>query len=762
MAGPTDLSTVQGNLPGALTTFVGRRREVAEIRRLLSEARLVTLTGVGGVGKTRLALEAAFAARTGFADGVWLADLASVPDPSEVAGTVAMALGGLDLGIRPVADHLSSYLSGRQVLLVLDNCEHVIDACAGLVQSLLSSAPGLRILATSRHMLAIPAERLVTVHPLPQTDAVDLLRDRAAAVGPKFQVTDRNWSACARLCRELDGLPLAIELAAARLRTLTVEQVADRLEDRFGLLTSGNRLGPPRQRSLRAMIDYSYELCGPAEQLLWHRLSVFSGSFSLDAAEGVCSGDGMAPSDVMDLLDRLVNQSIVLATDKQGRHARYQLLEAIREYGRERLAESGEEQLLRRRHRDFFLALAQHIDGDWCGPRQAENMARLRAEHGNLRSALRYRADPRATLALAAALRFHWVLGGLLGEGRRQLEHALTAAPEPTPARADGLICGAWVALCQGDHAVTERWLTEAEKLGDDLGLPSVKAWAETLRASLATRQERWAEARALAEAALPAQRALQDGPGEIYALLVLGLLRILLRDPRATQTCQETLAAAEAHGDLMGRGYALWLLGWDAWVRGDLEAGTRFARSSLDTGRGFHDYLGTAQELELLACLSADGGHHNRAARLLGAATAVLRELGTEIAAVNPYAARSRRECEKAVVRALGPQAYGAAFDEGARHSTPAQAIDYGLGSDDTGTGVDTAPDTATNPLTHRENQVAALVAQGKSNQQIASALALSPRTAEFHIKNILAKLAFGSRAQIAAWWTGNHSSAS
>ncbi|MGY1495855.1 ATP-binding protein [Streptomyces sp. QTS52] len=756
----TDLSTVQGNLPVSLTGFVGRQRDVAEVRRLLGEARLVTLTGAGGVGKTRLAIEAASAAREGFPDGVWMADLASVQDPSEVAGTVAMALGGLELGLRPVPEHLASYLSGRQVLLVLDNCEHVIDACAGLAQSLLSNAPGLHVLATSRHMLAIPAERLFTVHPLPQADAVELLRDRAAAMGPKSRLTDARSPACARLCAELDGLPLAIELAAARLRTLSVEQMVDRLADRFGLLTHGNRLGPPRQRNLKAMIDYSYELCDPAERLTWQRLSVFTGSFSLDAAEGVCSGDGLAPDEVMDLLDRLVGQSIVLATDKQGHHARYRLLESLREYGLERLAESGEEQLLRGRHRDFFLALAQRIDGDWFGPQQADNMARLRADHGNLRSVLRYGADPQATLAMVTALRFHWVLGGFLGEGRRQLERALAAAPEPTPARAGALSCGAWVALSQGDFVVADRWLTEAEKLGDDLGLPSVMAWVETLRASLATRQEHWAEAHVRAEAALAAQRALRDGPGEVYALLVLGFLRILLRDPHATQTCEEALTATEDHGDLMGRGYALWLLGWDAWTRGDLEAGTRFARSSLDAGRSFSDYHGTAQQLELLACLTADGGNHIEAARLLGAATAMLRELGTDLAAVNPAAARSRREREKAVVRALGPHAYADAFDEGAGYSTPARSIDYALGTDGTRPGADTAPGTATTPLTQREKQVAALVAQGRSNQQIASALSLSARTVEFHVKNILAKLAFGRRAQIAAWWTANHSS--
>ncbi|MGW0586143.1 ATP-binding protein, partial [Streptomyces sp. NPDC002920] len=327
---------------------------------------------------------------------------------------------------------------------------------AELASTLLSAAADLHILATSRQTLGIAGEHVFTVPPLSVPDeAVELLRDRVTAVRPEFRITDVNWAGVSRLCAALDGLPLAIELAASRLRTLTVEQTLGRLEDRFALLTGGSRTARPRQRTLRALIDWSYELCTPAERLLWNRLSVFAGGFGLDAAEDVCAGEGIDRKEVLDLLDRLVAQSVVLTTEHEGL-PRYRLLETIREYGRARLAESGEEQRLLLRHRDFFLALAEGICDGWYGAGQEEALARLRADHPNLLAALDCDGDPQVTLALAAALRFHWCVGGFLGEGRRRLGRALAAAPEPTPARARALWVAAWVALLQGDPAAAD------------------------------------------------------------------------------------------------------------------------------------------------------------------------------------------------------------------------------------------------------------------------------------------------------------------
>lgn len=482
--------TASGNLPAVFSTFVGRRRNIAEIRRRLETARLVTLTGVGGVGKTRLAMEAAASMSKGFPDGVWLVDLAPVRDPSAVPGATATALGVPDLGPAPVGDRLAGHLAARRTLVVLDNCEHLADACARLTQSLLSAAPGLRVLATSRVSLGLTGECVLTVPPLSVPDeAVELVRDRAAAVRPSFRITEVNREVVTRLCERLDGLPLAIELAAIRLRTLTVEQLVDRLEDRFGLLTAGSSTAKPHQRTLRALIDWSHELCSPAEQLLWRRLSVFAGGFDLEAAEDVCCGDGLPRGEILDRLDRLVAQSVVLASEDESR-PQYRMLETIREYGRGRLAESGEERRLLRRHRDFFRALAESSASAWYGPGQEESLARLRAQHGNLRLALEYdgveAGDAQAALVLVAALRFHWCADGFLGEGRDRIERALTAAPEPTAARAGALWAGAWAALLQGDHRTADRWLTEADELGERLGDPVIRAYVRGLRGTSA------------------------------------------------------------------------------------------------------------------------------------------------------------------------------------------------------------------------------------------------------------------------------------
>ncbi|MFI5800018.1 glycosyl hydrolase family 95 catalytic domain-containing protein [Streptomyces sp. NPDC051677] len=443
----TTVATPTGNLPAvpALTSLVGRRSEIAEISRRLDPVRLLTLTGVGGVGKTRLAMETAFAVRDRFRDGVWLVDLAPVQEPSAVADQVATALGVPDQGGESVIEQLAGLLAEHQALIVLDHCEHLGDACAELVCTLLVAAPGLRVLATSRHTLGVRSEHLYTVAPLRGDDAAELLRQRATEAHGGNRLRDASPTDVARLCAQLDGLPLAIELAASRLRTLAVEQLADRLAERLGTLDSGRRTGAPRQSTMTGAIDYSYELCDPAERLLWNRLSVFAGGFCLEAAEDVCSGDGIARADVVDILDRLVAQSVVLPCEQEGQ-PRYRLLETIRQYGRERLTDVLEEQRLRRRHRDYFLSLAQRLTDRWYGPGQVADLARLRVEHRNLLTALSFDGDPQTTLALAAALRYHWCAGGFLGEGRRSLERALAAAPAPTrgargflaPSRTDG------------------------------------------------------------------------------------------------------------------------------------------------------------------------------------------------------------------------------------------------------------------------------------------------------------------------------------
>jgi predicted ATPase/DNA-binding CsgD family transcriptional regulator len=739
-------------LPAPFSSFVGRQQEIPEIRGLLGTARLVMLTGAGGVGKTRLALEVAAASVKAFPAGVWLVDLSSVREPSAVAGVVAATLGVPDQGTRPVLEQLAVHLAKRRVLVVLDNCEHLIEACAQLAQSLLSAAAELRILATSRETLGVTGEHVFAVSPLPPAQAAELLRERTAAVRPGFQVTDANRSAVTRLCADLDGLPLAIELAASRLRTLTVQQVVERLGSRFTLLTAGSRTARPHQRTLRAAIDWSWELCAPAERLLWNRLSVFAGSFSLDAVEGVCASDGIDAPDVLDLLDRLVAQSIVEPTDATGL-PRYRLLESIRQYGWERLVESGEDELVLGRHRAFFLTLAERLVQEWFGPDQAEILARLRAEHGNLLTALDYRDETGAdaTLALAAALLYHWVAGGFLSEGRRQLERALAAAPEPTTARARALVAAAHVAQTQFELAAAHHWLDEADELAERLDEPVIRALVRGHRGVSALYQGQLVEAISDIEQAVAAHQALDDRFGAVTWLCTLAIVQATGVHPQARETGKQALAAAEAHGERWARAHVLMTLGRHAWVLGDLEEAKTVTLSALETLRGFGDTMGVAKMVEQLAWITASTGDHERAGCLLGVARSLRRDTGTAIAAGGPQDTDYHDRCETDVVRSLGRTGYARALAESSVADGPDQAIAYAL---DTGVEADVSP-SAPNPLTRRELQIASLVAQGMTNRRIAAELVLSPRTVDGHVENILAKLEAGSRAQIASWWT-------
>ncbi|MET7897340.1 ATP-binding protein [Streptomyces mirabilis] len=745
------MSVGAATLPAAFTSFVGRGHEIAEIRRLLGANRLLTLTGVGGVGKTRLALEAAAAVRRAFPDGTWLVDLSPVRDPSAVAPAAAAGVGIVDLGARSALGSLAERLAGRRALIVLDNCEHLVDACAELTDTLLSACPDLRVMATSRQTLGISGEHVFTVPPLKVPDeAVELLRDRACAVRHDFRITDANWDTVTRLCADLDGLPLAIELIASRLRMLTVEQAMDRLEDRFALLTGGSRTARPRHRTLHAAVDWSYELCSPAERLLWHRLSVFAGDFGLDAAESVCAGEGIDAQEVLDLLGRLVVQSVVLPTEREGL-PRYRLLETIREYGRERLAESGEEERLLRRHRDFHLALAERIADGWYGPGQEEALSRLRVEHANLLAALAYDDDPQAGLALAAALRFHWCAGGFLGEGRRQLDRALAAAPEPTPARVRALCAGAWVVLLQGDHVAAERWLAEAGELGEQQDDRVTLAHVVGLRGALATFQGRLAQAVPLFEHAIAAHTAAEREASAMFELFQLAAVLMDLGDPRGAEAGRQAVALAEAHGERWARAHAMWTLSCDAWRRGDREEALKLIRTALEIERGFNEPLSAALMLETLAWISASYGEYERAGRLLGAARKLWRDVGANISAFGPALEEDHARCEESVVQALGVEAYERALAVGGGHDSPKQAIDFALGG-----GIDPAAVAAAipSPLTRREREVAALVAKGLSNRKIAEELVVSPRTVDFHVENIRAKLGFSGRAQVAAWW--------
>src|SRR5829696_8030096 len=455
-----------GNLPQDLTSFIGRRTELGEVKRLLSSSRLVTLTGFGGVGKTRLALRAATEALEQFPDGGWLVELGELRDGSLLVDVVAAGVGLRDQSATPLRDVLIEFLSTRRLLLVLDNCEQVVDAVAKLSETLLRACPQVRILATSREALAIGGESVLRLAPLavpeadqdptisgmPGYDAVALFAERAVAAVPGFELTENNKATVAKICSRLDGLPLAIELAAARLRAMSPEQILERLVDRYALLTRGSRGAPPRQQTLGWSVGWSYDLCTPAEQQLWGRLSVFAGSFKIEAAEDICGGD-VGPEDVDDLLTALVDKSILIRAESTG-PVSFRLLETLRDYGREKIKATSEYPELRRRHLDWYQRLARDAADEWFSARQIEWIKRLDQEMPNLREAVEFSManSPEAAAGMAAELSPFWIAHGLVGEGRRWLDQALARTPpEPTYERVEAIYYASVLASLQGD-----------------------------------------------------------------------------------------------------------------------------------------------------------------------------------------------------------------------------------------------------------------------------------------------------------------------
>jgi predicted ATPase/DNA-binding CsgD family transcriptional regulator len=762
----------RSNLPADTTSFVGRRREVAEAKRLLADTRLLTLTGVGGVGKTRLALRVAADVLRAFPDGVWFVELAAVAEGDLLVRSVIDVLGVSEGSSRPPADILSDYLADRQVLLVLDNCEHLLDACAMLTGRLLRTAPRLRILATSRQALGVGGEYLMEVPPLSVPDAdppsavglagyeaVTLFADRARTMQAGFVVDADNGEMVARLCRHLDGIPLAIELAAVRLRALSLEQIVDRLGDRFQLLTGGTRTQLERQRTLRATIDWSADLCSEQERLLWARLSVFAGDFDLEAAEEICSGSGIAPEAVLDLVAGLVDKSI-LVSESPGPWTRYRLLETIRQYGREMLASTGQEPALRRRHRDWYRRLARQAEADWATPRQADWFSRrLVREFPNLRVALDYcltePGEASVALEIAGALWCLWFSSGSFNEGRHWLERALAMDPEPSPARAKALWVGGWFAAQQGDVAAGLRMLDESRALAGRLGDESALAWATLWTGHGVMVQGDFPRAVELMEEGLAGHRRLADWTGIIVALYLLAQAMTFQGDPGGIALAEECLSLCAERDAAWGQSYALWVLGLARWRQGELEPATAAMRESLRLRRTLNERLGIAVTLEVLAWLAAAAGQAERAARLLGAAQMFRRSIGVSRTRLEHFTG-PHEQCEARARKALGDRDFSAALQAG-RQLTVDQAFAEALGerADAAAPASAAAARTDDGParLTRRESEIAELIAQGLSNKQIAAKLVIAPRTAEAHVEHILTKLGFTARTQIAAW---------
>ncbi|WP_432930432.1 LuxR C-terminal-related transcriptional regulator [Microbispora sp. CA-135349] len=778
MATSAPLTRRVGNLPAELTSFVGRRRDLTEIRRLQNVSRLVTLTGAGGVGKTRLALRAAAEQHRAF-DAVWLIDLAALDDPELVTETVAATMGVRDQSEKSSVTSLIQALSAQRTLLVLDNCEHLRDACATLADRLLRAVPDLRIIATSRQSLGIMGEHQVKVAPLPLPepdrrlpgealelyDGVLLFLERAAAVVPGFHLTADNKDAVVELCRRLDGIPLAIELAAVRLRALSVDALLERLDNRYGLLASGSPTLAPRQRTLHALVDWSFQLLSPPERTLCSRVSIFPGHFDLAAVEAVCTGGGIEQHDVLDLIDALLDKSLLLREEHEGQ-VRYRMLETLREFGRHRLEGPGERRALARRHRDHYLRLVERAVAEWFGPAQLTWYTRLRLELAHLRAAMDFCLDEPGeaeTGLRMAALLFDplWMPNAFYSEGRYWLDRLLKAAPALTAVRAEALCTAAHLAFMQADPTTGELRIGEGRALAEKLGDTRILAWASLIAGIARHQSGDHARAAVLLEEAVSGLAAAGEGIALVVGLFALGAAVGYLGDSeRAALLLERSLAIAERHGERWIRSWVLTVYAIQAWQRGDTARAKSLARESLRIGRGFDDRLAIGTSMEALGWITQSEGRHTAAARMLGAAVGVCRTAGISPLWMTQHGEFHER-CVHALREPMGERALDRALRQGAR-LTLDDAIAEALGEpadahgiEDRGEEPQEAAVPEASPLTRRESEIAELIAQGMSNRDISSALVIALRTTEGHVEHILTKLGFNSRAQIAAWVT-------
>jgi predicted ATPase/class 3 adenylate cyclase len=690
------------NLPIQLTSFVGRAREIAEVKGMIGAARLLTLTGSGGAGKTRLALRVAADVTEDHPDGVWLAEFAAIADPALVPKTVASALNVPEQPGRDITETLVDALRPKALLLVLDNCEHLLMACRDLAAALLRKCPQVRILATSREGLGVPGETLWRVpslsvpedlRHLPPSeelvlyDAVRLFVDRAVTTTPEFTVTRENAPAVAQVCQRLDGIPLAIELAAARVKVLAVDQIAARLDDRFRLLTGGSPIALHRQQTLRATIDWSYNLLSETERVLLRRLSVFVGGWTLEAAESVCADGGVEAASILDLLTALVDKSLMSAETQRG-EARYRLLETVRQYAHDRLVEADEDADLRTRHRDWYLELAEQTDREIRGPRPAWWIERLETEHDNLRSALEWskaeKDGAEAGLRLVGALHRFWFRRGHWREASEWLDGALARSGEAPPSlRPKALLGATHLAWRLGDYGLATKLGEKGVALCRELEDKEASASLLTYLSVVAIHQGNYDRATALCEEAMNLGREL--GNKAIIGLQLghLGIVARYVGDyERATALQNESLALLREIGDKSGITFVLPFvlrnLGKVALHQSESGRAAVYFRESLILSTEIGDRWLCEEGLEGFAAVASATGHYERAARLLGAADQLREILGWH---PSPPDQADYDKCRAATHAALGNIVFSVAWAEG-RAMTLEQAIEYALAS--------------------------------------------------------------------------------
>ncbi len=597
-------ASVRGNLPNGRTSFVGRARELEELRRTMVDARMLTLTGAGGCGKTRLAIEAAHHAQSDFPDGAWLAELARVSDGALVPSTVAAALGVREDPGRAFLDVLADSLGGMRLLLVLDNCEHVLDAAGELSDQLLRRCPEVRILATSRQPLGVQGERDFSLLPLEvppeeadaeavaHSEAGELFLDRARAVSPKVELNPANAGAVRSICRRLDGLPLAIELAAARVGFLTPQEIDERLDDRFRLLTTGTRAAPHRHQTLRALIEWSHDLLSEDQAVLYRRLSVFVAGFTLETAEQVCSGAPLTPDGVLDLLGQLVEKSLVTAQEQEGRK-RYRMLETIREHAMESLRASAEEHDVRSRHLAWVVSFLERSEPELTGPGQVEMARRMEREFGNVRDAFAWSLannDTEAGLRLVAPRRFWQSIQGHVAEGRAWVDAVLARADRAEPALRARVL---------GQAGEFQRVYGDLDKA-------------------------RW-----YLEQALSLQRKLPDREAVGRTLYMLGRAELAAgRNERAHELTQESVAIARGTGDAQPLGERVAQLGEVMYARASPERARPLLEEALRLAREAKDAHSIADSLRVLGMVARDAGQFEDARSCLDEALSIQRGL--------------------------------------------------------------------------------------------------------------------------------------
>lgn len=670
------LNNLPSNLPAQMSSFVGRETQLQEVEQLLSRTRLLTLTGAGGTGKTRLSLQVGVQVLEKYDDGVWLVELAPLSDPELVPKALATVLGVREVAGQCLIDTLHAHLAEKKLLIVLDNCEHVLVACAQLAHELLRSCPKVRILASSREALGVGGEQVyrvpslslppapsatsspvpVSVHDLSQYEAVQLFIERALSVSPSFKVTNQNAPALSQICHRLDGIPLALELAAARVKAMSLEQINARLEDRFRLLTGGSRTALPRQQTLRALIDWGYDLLELNERALLQRMSVFAGGWTLEGAEAVGAdsptesvgreagqveaGPIIEDWEVMDLISHLVEKSLVVYDEREG-ESRYHLLETVRQYAHDRLRESGTVEATRRRHLNFFLQLAERATIEISGPGQILWLERLEQEHDNMRAALAGARQDTAQhlvesallgLRMGTALQPFWRVRGYWSEGREQLRLLLSSvgAQQPTSERAGALMAAGVLATCQADTdaagASYQESLTIRREIGDRHGVAGSLAGL----GNVAYRRGDYISAHALYEESLSHFREFNDQRGIYSSLIALGNVTFRQGDVSATRAFyEESLALQREIGDRRGIALSLNNLGLLAYNQKDYKAAQDLDEESLALFRELGDKGGTTYALACLGRIACRQGYSDAAHQFLGESLALSREIG-------------------------------------------------------------------------------------------------------------------------------------